>query len=662
MGLLSPWFLAGIAAVGLPLWLHLLRQFKRTPQPFSSLMFFERRIQSSIKQRRLRYLALLALRIALLVLLAIAFANPFVNRTSAATKRRELTLIAVDRSFSMRYGNRISQAKAEAHRIVSELPGRSLAQAIAVDSHVEALTQPEMNRNMLNAAIDAIQPTDQSSSFGEFSRALRVMDQTTGMRLHVHFITDAQQTSMPPTFTDLRLGPHTALDIHAVGQRNAPNWAVETITAPAKIYDSKQTRITATLASWQAPVRSSKISLVLDGKVVDSKDVAIPAFGRTQVEFVGVTIPYGFHRGEVRMEPHDDLPNDDSFAFSIERSDPRKILFLYTGNRSGDAFYYKAAIESSPASGLTVEAAPIERASNYEFTKYAFVVLNDPGTLDEAVARAICNYVSKGGSAFIAVGPNTVDAGKIALAGNSISGTSQTQGAGRIEDKDPALLGAGYFENVQFSHTPRIETKPNERVIARFADGSPLLVEQRAGEGRILIFASTLNNSRNDFPLHASFLPFIAQTGAYLSGTEDAPSSVAVGTPIALRHTQSQTTAADVIGPDGKHELSLADATRALSYDPPQEGFYQLQRANGRHLLLAVHADRRESDLTPAAPETLALWRNTGNVAVERESGAVEKQVVVQSFWRYALMAALIAALIESIFANRYLREERQTL
>ena len=41
MGFLAPWFLAGIVAVGLPLWLHLLRQYRSTPQPFSSLMFFE---------------------------------------------------------------------------------------------------------------------------------------------------------------------------------------------------------------------------------------------------------------------------------------------------------------------------------------------------------------------------------------------------------------------------------------------------------------------------------------------------------------------------------------------------------------------------------------------------------------------------------------------
>ena len=85
MGFLAPWFLAGLAAIGLPFWIHLLRQYRSTPHPFSSLMFFERRTQSSIKHRRLRYLLLLSLRVALLLLLALAFANPFVTRSAASS-------------------------------------------------------------------------------------------------------------------------------------------------------------------------------------------------------------------------------------------------------------------------------------------------------------------------------------------------------------------------------------------------------------------------------------------------------------------------------------------------------------------------------------------------------------------------------------------------
>jgi len=77
MGFLAPWFLAGAALIGLPLYLHLLRRHTTTPQKFSSLMFFERRTQSSIRHRRFHYLLLLSLRLAVLLLIALAFANPY---------------------------------------------------------------------------------------------------------------------------------------------------------------------------------------------------------------------------------------------------------------------------------------------------------------------------------------------------------------------------------------------------------------------------------------------------------------------------------------------------------------------------------------------------------------------------------------------------------
>jgi hypothetical protein len=661
VGFLSPWFLAGLAAVALPVWLHLLRQYKRTPQPFSSIMFFERRIQSSVRHRRLRYLVLLALRMALLILLAMAFANPFVNRTSETTGRRKLTVIAIDRSFSMRAGDRLERAKAEAHQIVSGLRGRDLAQVAAVDAHLETLTQYESDRGILNAAIDSIGPSDRASSYGEFARALRVMDQNDGMRLEVHFISDMQQTSMPPGFRDLQLGPHTGLVLHPMAKSKVNNWAVESVTVPAQIYDPKRTRLTATLAGWQTPAASRKVSLVLNNHVLATQTVTIPANGRAQAEFVGFDVPYGANRGEIRIEPADDLPNDDSYAFSIQRSDPRRVLFLYANGRSREAFYYKSALESSNATGLTVQAAPVEQAAHQDFSKFAFVVLSDAGELDTGVAQALCGYLQKGGAVLATLGPASVRFGKAPLSGDHISGESTLQGAGYVDEESAALAGTGRFQNVQFFQSLRISPKPAARILAKLADGSPLLVEESMGEGRLLTFAGMLDNSTSDFPLHASFLPFVVQSGRYLAGAEEAASSVAAGTPVVLRRSREQGTAADVTGPDGKHELTLNDATKALSFELDSSGFYEVQRANGRRSLVAVHADRRESDLTSIPEETLVLWRNTGSSAAVADQPASQQQTIPWSLWRYALLLVLIAALAESLFASRYLKEERQT-
>ena len=108
MGFLAPGFLFGALAVGLPLYLHLLRRNTSKPLPFSSLMFFELRPPSATQRRRLRYWLLLALRLALLLLLALAFAEPYVSRLVAGGAGDKLLLLVVDNSFSMRAGTRLA--------------------------------------------------------------------------------------------------------------------------------------------------------------------------------------------------------------------------------------------------------------------------------------------------------------------------------------------------------------------------------------------------------------------------------------------------------------------------------------------------------------------------------------------------------------------------
>ena len=142
MGFLSPWFLAGLAAVGLPLWIHLLKKHKTDPRFFPSLMLFEKRETSSVKHRRLDHILLFILRTAMIVLLALLFANPFINRTVAPGQGNHMTLVAVDNSFSMRAGNKLQQAKGEAQSVLNSVKPGTKVQVIALGSQVQTLTQP----------------------------------------------------------------------------------------------------------------------------------------------------------------------------------------------------------------------------------------------------------------------------------------------------------------------------------------------------------------------------------------------------------------------------------------------------------------------------------------------------------------------------------------
>ena len=84
MSLLAPAFLLGLLAIGLPLWLHRLSSDNPNKQKFSSLMFLEPGEPRRVLAKKVQYLLLLALRIGVLVLLALAFAQPAIWRTPQA--------------------------------------------------------------------------------------------------------------------------------------------------------------------------------------------------------------------------------------------------------------------------------------------------------------------------------------------------------------------------------------------------------------------------------------------------------------------------------------------------------------------------------------------------------------------------------------------------
>jgi hypothetical protein len=671
VGFLAPWFLAGAVAVGLPFYIHLLRQYRSTPHPFSSLMFFEKRTQSSIKHRRLRYLLLLSLRVALLLLIALAFANPFIERAGAAAGGRKMVVLAVDNSFSMRYGDHLARAKQAALGAVSRLNSGERGQVLAIGSRVHFLTQPIEDADQLKAAIRAIQPSDEQSSYGELARALRTISQTSKTPLEVHFASDLQKSSMPPAFADLRLGSDTNLIFHSVADSNQPNWMIESVTAPAKIYDPKKVRVQAVIAGINTPATKRTVSLVLDGKTLESKSVDVPAGGRASVEFLSLDSPHGFHKGEIRIDPDDSLREDDHFYFAVERTDPHPVLFLHPAGQDRDTLYYRSALESVAEAGFTLEPLAVEQAANQSLSKYAFVVLSDVGPMPAGLENNLRAYVSGGGALLIALGPLSAALTHVPVSNETIQGSayaarsdSRFETVASADAEHPALRRANKLDGVKFYQVIRVDpgqTRPPSRVIARLTNQAPLLLEKQVGEGRVMVFTSTFDNIGNDLPLHTSFVPFVEETARYLGGQQDQSTNMAVDSYIELRSARERGAAIDVTEPDGTQALSLKDATTAQNFQVTREGFYDIHRANGREELVAVHADRRESDLTPIPQETLELWKNTGRGPDTPGSDpGAPAQARPWSLWRYALLLVLITAIIESVLASRYLSVEKE--
>ena len=199
------------------------------------------------------------------------------------------------------------------------------------------------------------------------------------------------------------------------------------------------------------------------------------------------------------------------------------------------------------------------------------------------------------------------------------------------------------------------------RVVARLTDQTPLLLDQQVGGGHILVFASTFDNVANDFPLHASFVPFVEQTARYLGRLDAGPASVPVGSFEELRDSKETGAAVDVVDPKGDRVLSLAEATKAQNIQFTHGGLLRHpaaqrpQRTGGREcgpprIRSDARSRRRRSRcgrIQPTGPRGSA-------------GGAAAGEQKPLSLWWYVMVAVLALAVAESLLGNQHLSVDKE--
>ncbi len=669
MGFLAPWFLTGAVLIGLPLYLHLLRRHTTTPRPFSSLMFFERRTQSSIRHRRLRYLLLLSLRLAVLLLVALAFANPYIKRAAVAASGNDRLLLVVDDSFSMRAGTRLTDAKRDALSVLNSHSGARV-QVATLGSKLETLTQPVQDPAVLRAAVESIVPGDSRSDFGELVRAARSLASTAPAHIELDLFSDMQKSSMPESFSELVLPPSVSLVLHPVARATLPNWAVESVRAPGRVWDTKKARVDATIAGYNTPAAVRKVSLLINGKTVASQSVSVPTAGRAHVEFQGLDVPYGFSRCEVRIDSADVLPADDAYLFSVERSDPQPVLLVHDAADTRSSVYFGSALGSSAESSFAFESLPVDRAANASLERYALIVLSDVSSLPPQFERDLLRYVQGGKGLLIAAGTSTGHQSRIPVFGGSVLGAHDyaSDGArylavGEADSSHPSLVSGERWVGTKFYYAVVVDPG-DSRVVAKLTDQTPLLLDKKIGEGHVLLFASGLDDLTNDLPVQPVFVPFVKQTALYLSGSAEGGGSRVVDSNLELRTSKEEAVSVEIVDPAGHRPLSLREATSAESFQLTSSGFYDVRLANGRSDLVAVNPDRRESNLEIIPGEDLALWRGSGGASNPQQATAAaageSESAKPQSVWWYAMVLVLFAVIAESAVAGRYLAIQRE--
>jgi hypothetical protein len=306
----------------------------------------------------------------------------------------------------------------------------------------------------------------------------------------------------------------------------------------------------------------------------------------------------------------------------VERTDPKKVLFVDDGQRPKSQQFFRAALNASDDSAFQLEALRPEVAATADLSKYAVVVLNDLGSMPSGLEPALQRYVSAGGSLFESIGPASVVAlPRAPVLDEAIEGTRYASREGeRFFTVSEVDSGHDVMKNVERFDGVKIYLAANvgatkSRVLARLSNGTPLVLERKVGEGKVLAFTSTFDGNNNDMPLHYAWVPFVQKSVAYLGGggSAEQPANLSVGEYVELRTGNEKGAQAEVQDPDGQRVLSLEESAQARNFALTREGFYEVRTAGGKRSLIAAHANRKESDLTVIPQETLDLWKATGS-------------------------------------------------
>src|SRR6185312_1348380 len=229
----------------------------------------------------------------------------------------------------------------------------------------------------------------------------------------------------------------------------------------------------------------------------------------------------------------------DDVRYAVVGSDApaAALVVTATGDLDKDAWYVRHAL----VGGRGASAAEIGGRTLADLSRYGAIVLLSTRGLERPARALLAEYVNAGGGLLIAMGPD-VDGDVVAdvLGSGAALRVDRDGDPDRNRDRDPERVALhssvhlapadvrhpifrafgsdiGSLGLVTFRTIARVDGRTC-RPIAQFTSGTPAVLDCTAGAGRAIVVASDLDNRWNDWPVRATYVPFLDQATRYLAG------------------------------------------------------------------------------------------------------------------------------------------------
>ncbi len=713
--------LGGVAALAIPIIIHLFHKSRFQKVQWGAMHLLEAVLRQNQRRVRIEQLILLAIRCAIPALLALAMARPVwkgVQQLLGETKTS--TVVLLDNSYSMDAGragvSNFTHARDEATRIINDLKRGSEVQVVLMgEGGAGLIAEPTYDLARVNQALSKL-----SAGYGAATPpaaldfAANVLGQMHESSRQVVLLSDFQRVSFPATddamltqmldrLKKLPLAP--AITFFDVGDEVKDNVAIESLDFTRLMVGvGQKIQIRANLRNFgDAAYKDLRVYFKADGTEKAVSQIALAPGQKGQVLFTHAFDTAGSHVIEIFAEA-DALKADNTFLASIPVRDKVPVL-LVNGDPNpeplkGETDFAEIALQ--PYSAGRVELADLIKTTTIKaddldakrLTGTATVVLANVRKLNDNQLRALEDFVKNGGGLLIFPG-NRLDAGwyNSAMFRDSKGLLPLAWGAlsGDLTEKSPAVgVVSQRFENpaLEIFNDPRNGTlsdaavkvwfkmKAVERsmsanepvVLARLDNGDPFLVEKSFGDGKIIVCATAADADWSNLPMRPFYLPLMQRLSVYLASTVFPPRNLDVGRPIvAFLPVGAAGKDAQIATPDGatRNVKILKKGERGvIEFGRTQRpGLYTVTAPDKQLTHYVVNAARRESDLQKLTGSEISDLAKQHGVELVR-SGAEYKALehsrrYGSELWKTLLWLLLGLAFLEIFLQQRFSRVRR---
>lgn len=579
------WFALGGAV---PIIIHLLHRQRFRRVRWGAMQFLLNAIKKTQRRIRLENLLLLLIRILIMVLLALALARPFFRESPlGAFDSNTSYIFVIDNSYSMDYkrgqATSLKLAKRHAEKLLESIPfsTEDTFTLITLSEYPEKRLFSIKRKADALQAVQEIQTTDYGTSM---IRTMRLIEQAVKLSENVdkriYVFTDMQRNGwiargkeeearFRRSLKRLTEDRHVHVYLIDVGEEDAENTAIVGISVGRDVLTRRaKTNFTVQLYNFSdTAAEGLKLSMFVNGDKQAERPVTLDAQSMTYETFDYEFLEPGPYWIEFRTTPPAFLSKDDSRYLAVEVKEAIHVLIVdgrpgRTLEDSGTRHFQLALVQPGYEDLVpyrmdvkTPETFPAD-----ELDRFDLVVMADvPFVAPEKIER-LEEFVRNGGGLFVALGPrvdrefynrNLWKEGKGLLGAKLQDIRGHERALVETNRAEPVLLGHIRMDHpifrvfkksgiedqlyqIEFCRYWGVERYDPESVLASFKDllSSPAFLETAFGDGRVILYTSTLNRDWAFLPSRNAYVPIMVEIVRRLSSRSIHQKNVFIGDPI----------------------------------------------------------------------------------------------------------------------------------